>query len=349
MPADVAALQLYAPVPEWRATAIQTLGQAARAGSADAVAQLTAYFQRDEYLTEHGLATARAIASAGTRPAYQVLIRALAASQSPVRRYAAMAALEEARPPAAAMLIAALNDRDAGVRSRSAELLGYRHDLVAATALRAATYDADPAVRAAAAWTLGGDLKVWSALGRLQELQAADPDEQVRAQAQLAEDGIRVSIARALGLAPESVLLVSVAPADSTIYAATADALYALQDSTHWRLAGPLPAYPTALAAGGTQQPVIYLGTQESGPFRSLDGGATWRRIAGGLPGAERLTVTALSINAPASPDARALTMSVSATFGTTEAHTTPLGVFNSSDGGETWRPAATGQRASSN
>src|SRR5512143_2663176 len=58
---EAASVQLYSPVPDWRAAAIVTLGQAAHTGSDEALAQLAAFFQRDEYLSEHGLATARAI------------------------------------------------------------------------------------------------------------------------------------------------------------------------------------------------------------------------------------------------------------------------------------------------
>src|SRR5512143_88162 len=156
-PVEAASVQLYSPVPDWRAAAIVTLGQAAHAGSDEALAQLAAFFQRDEYLSEHGLATARAIAAAETRGAYLVLVQAFRQNQPAPRRYAAMAALEEAKPSVTPLLIAALKDPDAGVRSTSAELLGYRHDLRAAGALSTATRDADPLVRAAAVWTLGGD------------------------------------------------------------------------------------------------------------------------------------------------------------------------------------------------
>ncbi len=342
-PVEAAAVQLYSPVPDWRAAAIATLGQAAHGGSDQAVAQLAAFFQRDEYLTEHGLATARAIASAETRPAYQVLIQSLRLSQPPTRRYAAMAALEEGKPVVTSLLIAALKDPDAGVRADSAELLGYRHDLVAATALDAATYDTDPAVRTAAAWTLGGDLAVWHSLARIQWLRANDPDESVRMAAQLAEGSIRSSIARALGLAPEDVLLASVAPADGVIYAATPDALYAIRDSSHWQMAGALPGHPTALAAGGLDRPVIYLGTSESGPFRSLDSGRTWEQVVSGLPATERLSVTSLVIDPSAAKDGRQVTLALDVLVGTTEVHTTPLGTFRTTDGGNSWLLVASG------
>ena len=200
---DATAAQLYSTDADRREQAIQALGQAAHSGSGEAVTQLATFFQRDEFLTGDGLATARAIASAGTRPAYQVLIQAFRQNQSPTRRYAAMAALEVVRPTVAPLLIAALQDPDAGVRSSSAELLGFRHDVSAADALAAATYDVDPTVREAAAWTLGGDLAVWRALSRIQLLQAEDPDARVRAAARLAEGRIRGNIARALGIASE--------------------------------------------------------------------------------------------------------------------------------------------------
>ena len=342
---DAAAAQLYSADPDKREQAIASLGLAAQSGSDEAATHLETFFQRDTYLITNGLATARAIGSAATRPAYQSLIQALRLIGSPTRRYAAMAALEEARPNVATVLIAALQDPDAGVRSSSAELLGYRHEVLASAALIAATYDTEPTVRAAAAWTLGGDLAVWYALPRMQVLAVGDPDARVRAAAQLAETRIRGNIAHELGIAPADMLLVSVAPANGLIYAATQSGLYAIRDSSHWKLTGVLPGYPTALAVGGLDGQVVYVGTMGSGPFRSIDGGRTWERILTGLPVAEQLSVTALTITAD-SDDAQDVTMALGVTVGTTELHTTPLGVFQTTNGGDTWALVAPGSAA---
>jgi hypothetical protein len=342
---DATAAQLYSADPDKREQAIASLGLAAQSGSGEAATHLEAFFQRDTYLTANGLATARAIGSAATRPAYQSLIQSLQLNTAPTRRYAAMVALEEARPNVATVLMTALQDPDAGVRSSSAELLGYRHEVLASAALAAATYDTDPTVRAAAAWTLGGDLAIWYALPRMQLLAVGDPDARVRAAAQLAEARIRGNIAHELGITPEELLLVSVAPANGLIYAATQNGLYAIRDSSNWKLAGVLPGYPTALAGGGLDGQLIYVGTVGSGPFRSLDGGQTWERILTGLPVAEQLSVTGLTITAD-SNDAQDVTMALDVTVGTTELHTTPLGVFQSTNGGANWAMVAPGSAA---
>lgn len=334
---DTNVAQLYSGDPTQRSQAIQSLGQAAQAGSGEALAHLARFFQHDEYLSGDGVATARAIASAGTPAAYQLLLETFKRNQSPQRRYASMAALENARPNVTHELIAALQDPDAGVRSTSAELLGYRRALNAVTALNTATSDADPTVRAAAAWTLGGDLGVWNSLPRLQQLQATDPDAQVRSTAARAEGHIRNQIASALGFASTDLLLVSAAPANNLLYAATPTGLYAIHDSTSWWLAGTLPDYPTALAAGGSDGQQVYLGTIGSGPFRSVNGGQSWERIRNGLPAAERLTVTSLTISAGETQARQSLTMELAVTVGTSTLHTTPLGVFRSEDSGTTW------------
>lgn len=338
------ASELYSPDSARREQAIKGLARAAQAGSADATASLVEFFQRDEYVAEHGLATARAIASAGTRSALQVLIQALRQDQPRSRQRAAMTVLAETQSMVTAVLIEALRDPDAGVRRSCAELLGIRQDLAAATALTAATFDSEPTVRAASIWALGGDLGVWNALARSQFLAASDPDERVRATAKRAEDRIRSRIARVVGI--EDFLLVSVAPATGLIYAASSDTLYVIRDSSHWHVANVLPAHPTALAAGGRSGQTVYLGTFGSGPFRSNDGGRTWNRITTGLPAAERLSVTSMVITSEADADAQFVTMDVSATFGTTELHTTPLGTFRTIDGGNHWLPVVEGPSA---
>ena len=343
--ADTTATQLGSTNRDTRAQAITQLSTAANAGSAEAVSQLGAYFQRNDYLTTDALATARALAAVDSRPAYQVLIHALRANQPATRRMAAMAALEEARPAVSQLLTASLQDPDAGVREASAELIGYRHELGAAKAVAAATYDTEASVRAAAAWTLGGDLAVWSALPRMQLLGVSDSDPRVRDAAHLAEARIASNMARALGLATEDVRYVTVAQ-NGPYYVATDDTLYVLTDSDNWHTVSTLPAAPTALAAGGTDGQIIYLGTETNGLYKSADGGATWRAMRTGLPQAERLAVTALAIDPGADAQASQVSMTLEAALGTTELHITSLGVYYSGNGGESWTQVSDAQEA---
>jgi hypothetical protein len=158
----------------------------------------------------------------------------------------------------------------------------------------------------------------------------------MREAARLAEDHIRSTIAWALGLDSADLWVVTVAPSSGQVYAATVNALYVLYDRTSWQQVSFLPDAPTALVAGGPAGQVVYLGTIASGPYRSLDGGQTWQWILNGLPFAERLTVTALALN-PESQSAQQIYMALGVTVGTSQLHTTPLGIFRSDDGGETW------------
>ena len=258
---------------------------------------------------------------------------------------AAMAALEEARPTVGQLLTASLRDPDAGVREASAELIGYRHELAAAASVAAATYDTEAAVRAAAAWTLGGDLAVWSALPRMQLLGVSDSDPRVRDAAHLAEARIASNMARALGLATEDVRYVTVAQ-NGPYYVATDDTLYVLTNSDNWHTVSTLPAAPTALAAGGTDGHIIYLGTESDGLYKSADGGATWQAMRSGLPQAERLAVTALAIDPEADAQAGQVSMTLEAALGTTELHIASLGVYYSGDGGESWTQVSDAQAA---
>ena len=335
--ADTSAVRLTSSNRAEREQAIAQLAQAGNAGSTEAVSQLGAYFQRNEFLTTDSLATARALANVDSRPAYQVLIRALRANQPAARRMAAMTALEESKPTVSRMLVAALQDPDAGVREASAELIGYRHDVLAAEAVAAATFDSEATVRQAATWTLGGDLAVWSSLPRMQLLGVADPDPRVRDAAHLAEARIDSNIARALGLDAADIRFVSTAAASGLYYVATNDSLYAVTNSSTWRQVNTLPAAPTALAAGGLDGKIVYLGSESDGPFRSVDGGETWQSIRSGLPAAERLAVTSLVIDPVTDKSAQQIYMTLEAALGTTELHITSLGVFYSADGGASW------------
>ena len=92
------------------------------------------------------------------------------------------------------------------------------------------------------------------------------------------------------------------------------------------------PKNPRVLFAAawtGERKPwTIISGSEESGLFRSTDGGDTWKRVEGGLPlGVVGKIGVAVS---PANPDR---------VWALVEAENG--GLFRSDDGGETWRPLA--------
>jgi len=334
---DAAAARLNSTIAAGRDKAIEQLGQAAHAGSMVAVNDLTAFFQRDQMLAEHGLATARALAASGARRAYQVLIQGLGSDQPATRQYVAMAALEQdAQANVTPLLIAALGSPDAGIRMHSAQLLGYRHETTASDALLTATYDEEVAVREAAVWTLGTDLSFWQSLPRMHLLSFADPDARVRDAALRGIDHIQSDIAHVVGVAPSDILAITTASNTGTVYAATAKQLYSLHPDTTWQVVSALPDAPMALTASFEGQQV-YLGTVSQGLYRSLDGGATWERVKDGLPDSPGLSVTALAVDPTNQAQSSGVYMALGVTVGTTSLQTTPLGIFRSTDQGTTW------------
>ena len=335
---DAAAARLNSPNAADRDKAIEQLGQAARSGSTVAINDLTAFFQRDQMLAEHGLATARVLAASGSRRAYQVLIQGLGSDEPATRQYVAMAALEQdAQTNVTPLLIAALGSPDAGIRTHIAQLLGYRHETTASDALLTATYDEEVAVREAAVWTLGTDLSFWQSLPRVRLLSFADPDARVRDAALRGMDHIQSDIAHTLGVASSDVLAITTASNNGTVYAATAKQLYSVHADTTWQVVSTLPDAPLALAANGTEGQQVYLGTVSQGLYRSLDGGATWERVKDGVPDSPGLTVTALAADPTKQAQSSDVYMALGVTVGTTSLQTSPLGIYRSTDRGTTW------------
>lgn len=335
---DAAAARLNSTNAVDRDKAIEQLGQAARSGSMVAVNDLTAFFQRDQMLAEHGLATARALASSGSRRAYQVLIQGLGSDQPATRQYVAMAALEQdAQANVTPLLIAALGSPDAGIRTHIAQLLGYRHETSASDALLMATYDEEVDVREAAVWTLGTDLSFWQSLPRIRLLSFADPDARVRDAALRGVDHIQSDVAHLVGVAPSDVLAITTVGSNGTVYAATAKQLYSLHPDMTWQVVSTLPDAPMALAANGTEGQQVYLGTVSQGLYRSLDGGTTWERVKDGLPDSPGLTVTALAADPANQAQSSGVYTALGVTVGTTSLQTTPLGIYRSTDQGTTW------------
>ncbi|MEX1018339.1 MAG: hypothetical protein WDZ49_01695 [Litorilinea sp.] len=96
-----------------------------------------------------------------------------------------------------------------------------------------------------------------------------------------------------------------------------------------WMTVDGINSVPTALAIGEsaeTAAPIVYVGTMDRGVVRSTDG-HNWATANEGLnftPGS-RLTVDALSVD-PAQPDT--LYVATSYLYGSSEAHSTPSGVY---------------------
>ncbi len=310
----------------------QAISQLAYIGSTEAMHKLITFYQQDEYFKDSGLATAHALASLNRAEAYQALIQSFKKGQAPERRVAAMAALENAQPAVVTYLVAALKDTDPAVRRSAAELLGWRRASETTDVLLSATHDTDGFVRGAATWSLGeiGTMRAWP---RVLQLQILDSDPVVRDAAQLVQERLTNNVAYALKLQPNEVRALTVAPSNGQAYAVTLGELYALRDG-RWQQVSRPPDIPTALAAAGPDGQVLFVGTTSLGLYRSQDGGASWQHLEAGLPVSERLSVTALAIN-PVDP--RQLYMALAVSLGTTQLHMAPLGIYRSTDGGQSW------------
>jgi len=96
-----------------------------------------------------------------------------------------------------------------------------------------------------------------------------------------------------------------------------------------WSPLGPDGAGVSALALHPTNPRILYAGTDTSGVFKSVDGGATWRLSSTGLGLSPYVWISDLVIERR-EPD-------------TVYAATLVQGVFRSEDGGRSWAPASRG------
>ncbi len=116
--------------------------------------------------------------------------------------------------------------------------------------------------------------------------------------------------------------------------------LYRAEDmGLRWVAVENLPSPATALALAQTTPPTFYVGTASSGVRMSQDG-INWQSANAGLgftPGSQ-LFVNDLAVD-PAQPGV--VYAATSLTFGSANAHTTPVGVAISSDGAANWASLA--------
>ena len=276
--------------------------------------------------------SARQLAAAGSTHAYQTLIQTLKENAPAAHRDLALQLLKDALPQVVPVLTGALNDPDAGVRAGAAEVLGLRREYETSTALEAATHDPKAQVRLQAAMSLG-EIYAWQDLPRLAELQVNEGNLYVRVAARAAEETIKARIAHEIGVLENEILAVSATSSNPPqLYAATANDLYVRRGAT-WRQIHSIPDIPLALATGPAAN-VLYLSTETSGLFRSVDGGETWQHISFGSDAPTEMTVTAIAVDPRDSEQVYAAL----AAPGATGNGLAGLGIAASSDGGKTWR-----------
>ncbi len=131
-----------------------------------------------------------------------------------------------------------------------------------------------------------------------------------------------------------------VAASNGTALVRTTWHLYRAEDmGLRWVAVENLPSPATALAIAQTTPPTFYVGTAASGVRMSQDG-INWQSANAGLgftPGSQ-LFVNELAVD-PAQPGL--VYAATSLIFGSANAHTTPVGVAMSSDGGANWASLA--------
>lgn len=242
-----------------------------------------------------------------------------------------MLALVSAPPGVLPVLTTALQDDDPAARVAMAEVLGWWGSPDATETLVRASYDPNPEVRAAAAWALG-QVGARASLPRLQQLQLVQSDFYVQEAAYLAEQQLTAQVAAELGLGTSEIQTLAVAPSNSWTYAVTSKGLYAWQGNT-WRQLSTSAETPTGAVATNSDGQVVLLETGRS-LLRSGDGGKTWSSLQHTFPVTSPARVTAIVLN-PA--NSREVFVALAAASEISLLPNSPLGIFASTDAGETW------------
>ncbi|MDX1524224.1 MAG: hypothetical protein R3264_21520 [Anaerolineae bacterium] len=123
--------------------------------------------------------------------------------------------------------------------------------------------------------------------------------------------------------------------ADGRLYTLTADGLFATEGETWQKLA--TPETPVSLAIASDDAAVMYLGSPSTGAYRSADGGQTWQSISVGL---DQIPGAALRVPAVAVDELASEHVFVATAYGL-GGQFAPGGLYESTDGGQTWTKMA--------
>lgn len=275
---------------------------------------------------------ARRLVRSGSPEAFQALVQTLKQDEPESHRAITIALLKDASPEVVPVLLKALEDSDAGVRAGVARVLGMRRESQAVSPLTAATRDSKAQVRKEAVQSLGV-LYAWQALPQLEQVRVNEGNLDVRQAADSAVAKIKAEIAKEIGVSDYKVVDTAVTTSDSPqLYAVTESALYALHGRT-WKRVSQLPDTPIGLATGSDKN-LLNLATVNFGLYHSLDGGKTWQHVQFGLQTPTQLTVTSIVVD-PQNPQQLYAAL---AALGADPAGLDPLGIFSSSDAGNTWK-----------
>lgn len=138
---------------------------------------------------------------------------------------------------------------------------------------------------------------------------------------------------------------VVVSPSDTQqVFAVTTNGLFESRNGGDaWSRVQSLPEKAVTLAVAPSNNRILYVGTVSMGAYRSDNGGETWKPIGTGLglvPGAV-VSVRNIEVDAQNPDHVYAMPSYI---FSGTDAVETPLGVYESRDGGQAWTQVKTGE-----
>lgn len=267
-------------------------------------------------------------------------VNALANPQMTIERHTAQQHLEEAGEAAVVPLLEALKSDNVVLRRNSADMLSYiASPRAGPVLLKALNSDPDAAVRVNAAWALGELVSIKYAKD-LKAVSILDPDPGVRESARESLQGIASHLAYRAKLDATNMNAFAFASGNSdTAYLASRRDLFVSRDggSTWQVLQEVLPGQVLTLEIDPTDSSSLYAGVEGLGIYKSADGGLTWRAINAGLnlkPGA-RISITAITID---ELNSQRVLAAEGWWIGANTEPFYPLGIFESLDGGATWR-----------
>lgn len=256
------------------------------------------------------------------------LVQSLSSGHSTVERLAAMAALQ-ARPSSTSLLLSSLTSHDASLRLAAVQVLGWQRATSAVDALIGATFDPSTEIRESAIIALG-DIGSVRAIPRLQQAQIIQSNFYVQEAAFLAEQRILADVASELSIGTSELHGIAVAPLSGWAFAVTSQGLFVRRDSI-WEHVQDLPAQLTDVVATDANGSMVFVGTR-TGLYRSLDGAQTLQGPVA-FPVSTPALVTAAAVNPKNSRQIYVALASTTARL----LPAAPLGIYASTDGGNTW------------
>lgn len=270
----------------------------------------------------------------------QTLVNELQQDRLTAGRQNAQRELEMGGEEAVPALMTALHSDNPILRRNAADMLGFIASPNSTSSLQyALENDSAAAVRVNAAWALG-EIESYAQVRTLERAGLLDNNARVRETSRDSIARIRARLALSAGMDERELNAFAVAPTSSDIIyiAMRRDLLITRDGGKTWtRLQNVLPSLTNVLTASPADPLTLYAGVDSLGIYMSIDGGHEWMAMNKGLniPAGGRYEVSAITLD-PVNP-ARVL-IATGVMLGTGDVEFVPLGVLQSSNGGETWK-----------